>query len=689
MKKILLFTVIFIIFSYSLCFGVSLNQYGHILVGYNSSETIEYFYNEDEYLIKSNNNILKGNAFYEIQNGFLTLTTIEENVPTALRIYQRNGSLCFEREFKKIINIRFSSNKSFASFFDGEYIVVLNLTTFDMKHYPGSSNFSVDDNGFLAYYNVNTGTINYNNYSVKIEDFPAEILIINDNPLIFKKNSIEILTKGRLKKIVDFEGIFFEAKFIKDTLYFVEKKIFNNQFRFTLYKTNDFNNFIEVCCKEFTLNSIKTHEQIISPLNYGTTDYPFPIGNSYAEIQQYGSTPYLHPGVDFLGDDYQNVYAVQSGVIKAILTTGGNAYWRIAIAISNTPFETEGYLYAHLNQYSIPFSVGETVNAGDFLGTLYPWGWYDFTHIHFARIISSGYVWNGNWWTTDNPHIDITNIQDTIPPTFENAFANDLFAFRTDDGIYLDPMDLIGEVDIIAKCYDIANSDWKIDVWELSYKLHPFENPDSTIFEKFAFAYDMPLDTYINGTYDWMVLQTIYSRDATCFSIGNYEEREYYHIITNSDGDSVITEDDAEQIFNTEDFPDGDYIFEVIAKDASMNQSSAFMIINFCNYTDIDGPHEYISSKDILLQNYPNPVSTSTTISFNLSTNNQKQTRINIYNIKGELVKHFEISNPQSKINKINWDGTVEDGNKVSPGVYFYKLGYGDKSVTKRMILVK
>ena len=36
-----------------------------------------------------------------------------------------------------------------------------------------------------------------------------------------------------------------------------------------------------------------------------------------------------------------------------------------------------------------------------------------------------------------------------------------------------------------------------------------------------------------------------------CYSIGNYEDREYYHIITNSNGDSLITEDDADEIFDS------------------------------------------------------------------------------------------------------------------------------------------
>jgi len=193
--------------------------------------------------------------------------------------------------------------------------------------------------------------------------------------------------------------------------------------------------------------------------------------------------------VDFLGEDYQEVYAVHDGFVKAVLTTGGDPYWRVAIANEDVSTETEGYLYAHLNEDSIVHTVGDSVTVGDFLGTLYPWGWYDFTHIHFARLQDEGTQWFGNWWTIDNPHIDVTNIQDTIPPTFENAINEDIFAFRTDGGTYLDPTDLSGEFDIIAKCHDIENSDWRIDIWDISFSLHSLENPDSTVYQQFSFCF--------------------------------------------------------------------------------------------------------------------------------------------------------------------------------------------------------
>ena len=84
-----------------------------------------------------------------------------------------------------------------------------------------------------------------------------------------------------------------------------------------------------------------------------------------------------------------------------------------------------------------------------------------------------------------------------------------------------------------------------------------------------------------------MILNTIYSRDEQLFSIGNYEERSYYQIITNSDGDDVIDETDAANSFNSAEFNDGDYIIKINARDAAGNASSIFKQVTFDNGVNV------------------------------------------------------------------------------------------------------
>jgi len=63
--------------------------------------------------------------------------------------------------------------------------------------------------------------------------------------------------------------------------------------------------------------------------------------------------------------------------------------------------------------------------------------------------------------------------------------------------------------------------------------------------------------------------------------------------------------------------------------------------------------------------------------------NNVRKNKIEIYNIKGQLVDELKIVNKKSEINKIVWDAR-----DYSPGIYFYKLNIEDSPVGK-MVLVK
>jgi len=85
--------------------------------------------------------------------------------------------------------------------------------------------------------------------------------------------------------------------------------------------------------------------------------------------------------------------------------------------------------------------------------------------------------------------------------------------------------------------------------------------------------------------------------------------------------------------------------------------------------------------------NYPNPFNSSTTISFHLTTENTKNAEIIIYNTKGQKIKQLSINNHQSTI---SWDGTDEDNNPVSSGIYLYKLIVDNRLVSiRKMMLVK
>ncbi len=85
------------------------------------------------------------------------------------------------------------------------------------------------------------------------------------------------------------------------------------------------------------------------------------------------------------------------------------------------------------------------------------------------------------------------------------------------------------------------------------------------------------------------------------------------------------------------------------------------------------------------ISHYPNPFSTSTTISFSLPKNVEKA-QLKIYNLKGQLVKIYKL---ESEDSSITWDGKNNNNLQVANGIYFYKLTCNNKSVVKKMIFLQ
>ena len=87
-----------------------------------------------------------------------------------------------------------------------------------------------------------------------------------------------------------------------------------------------------------------------------------------------------------------------------------------------------------------------------------------------------------------------------------------------------------------------------------------------------------------------------------------------------------------------------------------------------------------------LFQNEPNPVISSTKISFNL--HETAQVELKIYNLRGQLVKSLYSGMTTSQ--SLAWDGSDNKGRKLSAGVYLYKLIVNGKTEdAKKLILIK
>ena len=45
--------------------------------------------------------------------------------------------------------------------------------------------------------------------------------------------------------------------------------------------------------------------------------------------------------------------------------------------------------------------------------------------------------------------------------------------------------------------------------------------------------------------------------------------------------------------------------------------------------------------------------------------------------------------NLKAGYHNVTWNGTFNNGNNATSGIYFYRIGFGETSVTNRMTLIK
>ena len=93
-----------------------------------------------------------------------------------------------------------------------------------------------------------------------------------------------------------------------------------------------------------------------------------------------------------------------------------------------------------------------------------------------------------------------------------------------------------------------------------------------------------------------------------------------------------------------------------------------------------------------LLPNYPNPFNPETWIPYQLAE--AAHVQIRIYDVAGQLVRTLDLGTKLagsylSREQAAYWDGRNDGGEKVSSGIYWYKLDTGSFKVTRKMVIQK
>ena len=88
-----------------------------------------------------------------------------------------------------------------------------------------------------------------------------------------------------------------------------------------------------------------------------------------------------------------------------------------------------------------------------------------------------------------------------------------------------------------------------------------------------------------------------------------------------------------------------------------------------------------------LFQNYPNPFNPKTNITFEL--NQSGRTSVDIFNVKGQLVKTLIDNHLYGGKHNVVWDGSDADHKQVGSGMYFYRVTVNGQQYSKQMIMLK
>jgi len=89
----------------------------------------------------------------------------------------------------------------------------------------------------------------------------------------------------------------------------------------------------------------------------------------------------------------------------------------------------------------------------------------------------------------------------------------------------------------------------------------------------------------------------------------------------------------------------------------------------------------------IQLSNYPNPFDPQTTIRYYVPKDSKVQ--VSIYNAKGQLVKTLVNEKKNAGMQETIWQGDDKNGTPCASGVYYCKLQYKNKNISKKLILMK
>ena len=167
------------------------------------------------------------------------------------------------------------------------------------------------------------------------------------------------------------------------------------------------------------------------------------------------------------------------------------------------------------------------------------------------------------------------------------------------------------------------------------------------------------------------------------------DDFEYY--ILERSTNIEFTEDINSEALITNYFEDDDldydteYFYRLYYVSGGDNSEYSDILSVTMEWMSVDG--DQLPKTYALHQNYPNPFNPVTTLRYDLPKD--ELVTITIYDLLGNVVGNVVNGNQSSGYRSVQWNGTNNQGQPVSAGVYLYSIEVGGFRQTKKMILLK
>jgi glucose/arabinose dehydrogenase len=109
--------------------------------------------------------------------------------------------------------------------------------------------------------------------------------------------------------------------------------------------------------------------------------------------------------------------------------------------------------------------------------------------------------------------------------------------------------------------------------------------------------------------------------------------------------------------------------------------------VDFATETSVEEEASSLPNRDALRQNYPNPFNSSTSIEFDLAS--EQDVELGIYNLSGQRVITLVSGVRGVGRHTAHWDGRDRSGRNVASGIYIYRLQAGTDQQIRRLLLLQ